>query len=175
MFVTGAGRKLLGRISRFKVGQVQLEAGEENAAEVRETLEDAFRNNRQKLTRQIQKEAGRYRVKQHRDAAATHLLRPLAGHSSFRCTVYIADALFDGPLYCLLDYWPKGAAAGKVYSERYGIIGRAWRLRASCAQTVVPGDRQTLLSEWGMTEEEAAGHTEDKSFLAVVLNAQARG
>jgi hypothetical protein len=169
MFATRSGRKLLGRVSRVKVGQVQLEAGGENAAEVKATLEDAFRENREKMTRQINKEVGRFRIKQHRDAVATEVLQQLAGSSGFRCTVHIPDILFDGPLYCLLDYWPKGTAAGKVYSERYGIIGRAWRLRASCAQTVVKGDRQILLSEWGMTEEEAAGHTEDRSFLAVVL------
>ena len=170
MFATRTGRKMLGRVSRLQVGQVlQLEAGGKNAAEVKGTLEEVLRDNRQRIARQIKKEAGRYRVKQHRDAVATQVLRPLAGDSPFRCTVYIADILFDGPLYCLLDYWPKGGAAGKVYSERYGIIGRAWRLQASCAQTVVPGDRHTLLSEWGMTEAEAAGHTKDQSFLAIVL------
>lgn len=166
---TKAGKALLTSLRQVKFGQLQVDLGKDSPAEVKSALEDVFRRNRKAVSRQFEEVSHVHRVDELRNAVARGVLAQTARHQGFRCTVYVPDVLFDDSLYCLLDYWPKGKAAGKAYSVRYGIIGRAWRLLESQAKDVVPGDRNTLLAEWGMTDREAAGHTQARSFLAVLL------
>ncbi len=87
-----------------------------------------------------------------------------------RATVHVVDALYSDVLYQLVDYW--GAArggAGRRYSTRFGMIGRAWRLEDSLEATV-PVNPTTLLTEWGMTHSQAAQAGSGKqSFLCVLL------
>ena len=169
LFRTEAGRALLGGVRQVKFGQLELELNGTNASEVKTTLEEVFRQNRAEVERAFKGESHIRQVAERRNAVARGILKKVTGSENFRCTVYVPDVLFDDALYCLLDYWPKGVAAGKAYSVRYGIIGRAWRLQTSEAERVVAGDRDKLMREWGMTDQEAAGHTEDQSFLAVLL------
>lgn len=169
LFWSKAGRTLLGSLRQVKFGQLQLEVNGANASEVKSTLEDVFRRNRAEVVRAFNAESHVRQVADRRNAVAKGILKTVTGSDDFRCTVYVPDVLFDDALYCLLDYWPKGAAAGMAYSVRYGIIGRAWRLQTSEAEAVVAGDRNKLMAEWGMTDQEAAGHTKDESFLVVLL------
>jgi hypothetical protein len=169
LFWSAAGRALLSGLRQVKFGQVQLELNGANASEVKTTLEEVFRQNRAEVERAFKSESHVRQVAERRNAVARGVVKRVASSDDFRCTVYVPDVLFDDALYCLLDYWPKGAASGKAYSVRYGIIGRAWRLQTSQAERVVAGDRDKLMREWGMTDQEAAGHTESRSFLAVLL------
>jgi hypothetical protein len=169
LFRSEAGRALLGGLREVKFGQLQLELGGANASKVKTTLEEVFRRNRVEVERAFNGESHVRQVAERRNAVARGILKKVTASENFRCTVYVPDVLFDHALYCLLDYWPKGPAAGKAYSVRYGIIGRAWRLQTSQAERVVAGDRDKLMREWGMTDQEAAGHTESQSFLAVLL------
>jgi hypothetical protein len=89
-----------------------------------------------------------------------------------RCTIYIPDALFAESLYQLTDYYPVQATGGRgrTFSSRYGIIGKAWRLRESQHASSVPTDERDLILGWGMNREEAqrAGHGK-QSFGCIVL------
>ncbi len=169
LFWSTTGQTLLSGLRQVKFGQLHLELDGANASEVKAKLEDVFRRNRAEVERAFNNQSHISQVAERRNAVARGVLRRATGSDRFRCTVYVPDVLFDDALYCLLDYWPKGVAAGKAYSVRYGIIGRAWRLQTSQAERVVAGDRDKLMREWGMTDQEASGHIEDQSFLAVLL------
>lgn len=101
---------------------------------------------------------------------AEDVIEPTLGdrNAKYRCTVYVPDIVFKGALYRLLDYYPGGNGSGSVYSDRYGIIGRSWRLGEPLHEPTVPGDRKDLIEKWGMNREEAA-RQEDKSFATVLL------
>jgi hypothetical protein len=49
----------------------------------------------------------------------------------YRCTLHVPDLVFADTLYQLLDYVPSGAGRGRIFSIRYGLIGRVWRSRTS--------------------------------------------
>jgi hypothetical protein len=79
-----------------------------------------------------------------------------------RATVYVPDIVFENYLYQLTDYFPDpgaGGKAGRLFSQRFGIIGRAWRLsepmgRGNVIHSADNKERQ-LVEHWGMTYEEA--------------------
>lgn len=169
LFWSKTGQALLGSIRHVTIGQVNLELDGANASEVKTRLEEVFKKNRREVERAFSSQSHVRQVTERRNAVASGVLKRVAKSEDFRCTVYVPDVLFDDALYCLLDYWPKGLAAGKAYSVRYGIIGRAWRLQTSQAESVVVSERPKLMREWAMTNQEAAGHTEDRSFLAILL------
>jgi hypothetical protein len=93
---------------------------------------------------------------------------------SYRCTVHVPDIVFDSALYQLIDYLPRGGGRGRVFSVRFGIIGRVWRLFQADTQGGLPKvsdeDETKLVREWGMTREEAKIAAHDRpSFLCVPL------
>src|SRR5215472_8289002 len=88
-----------------------------------------------------------------------------------RATIHVPDIVVNDYLYQLVPYYPRPAAggpAGRRFSQRYGLIGRAWRLQQSKGQgeTVHGADTATqLIERWGMTADEAA----DGSHLAPAI------
>lgn len=103
----------------------------------------------------------------------------------FRATVHVEDALVRNALYQLVDYWPSGKGAGRRFSVRFGILGRAWRLGYSLYASDVPvsedrGGRQrmkdvdgekALIEQWGMTRAQArTAATGQRSFVCIVLH-----
>jgi hypothetical protein len=91
--------------------------------------------------------------------------------TEIRSTIYVSDLLFADTLYQLLDYYPFAPGPhGRVFSTRFGIIGKAWRLRESQYKPFVPERERDLILEWGMTYAEApsAGHGRE-SFGCIVL------
>jgi hypothetical protein len=88
----------------------------------------------------------------------------------FRATVHVEDALVRNALYQLVDYWPSGGGAGRRFSTRFGILGRAWRLGRSLYEPDVPVGEDALILQWGMTRAQAATAASGKhSFVAVLL------
>lgn len=87
-----------------------------------------------------------------------------------RFTVHVPDAIFAETMYQLLDYYPKGGGRGRIWSVRYGILGKAWRLGKSLTQESVPTTEEELTRDWGMTREEATAAAQGrKSFSCVIL------
>lgn len=111
-----------------------------------------------------------------------------------RGTVHVADIVFDRFLYQLIDYYPipRGGSggSGRRFSQRYGIIGRAWRLEHSLgAGNALPPvspnatapqkeewEQKTklrLIEQWGMFEEEANPVSHGRpSYLCVILRTE---
>jgi hypothetical protein len=97
---------------------------------------------------------------------------------STRCTLHVEDIVFADTLYQLLDYFPTTPiqGRGRVFSVRFGIIGRAWRLKESQTQGQVVTKARDLIEQWGMTSEEAkSAASSRKSFLCVLLKDADKG
>jgi hypothetical protein len=93
-----------------------------------------------------------------------------------RSTIYVADLLFADSLYQLLDYYPSADGPhGRVFSARYGIIGKAWRLQESDYDPSVTKNENELKKGWGMTSAEApsAGHGK-QSFACIAFKRTGR-
>lgn len=90
---------------------------------------------------------------------------------AFRSTIYVPDMLLDESLYQLLDYHPPdGGKRGRVFSARYGMIGRCWRLEKSDVKGSVSTFEETLVDEWGMDRTEAREAARGRqSFACVIL------
>jgi hypothetical protein len=90
--------------------------------------------------------------------------------SDVRWTIHVPDVLFEGALYQLLDYYPDRNGRGRAFSVRFGFAGRAWRHQEDQVQGKVTPHPNALISDWGMTQEEAerAGRGR-QSFLCVCL------
>jgi transcriptional regulator with GAF, ATPase, and Fis domain len=83
----------------------------------------------------------------------------------------VEDALVKNALYQLADYWPAGKGAGRRFSVRFGILGRAWRLGRSLYEDDVPIDEDKLIEQWGMTRAQARSAASGKrSFVCVMLS-----
>jgi hypothetical protein len=110
---------------------------------------------------------------------ASHL-RPLVKgkFEDVRFTIYVPDLLFEGALYQLVDYSPKGGGRGRRLSIRFGAVGRAWRLQKDSDMwqgNETAGD--TLLEQWGMTRTEMTQSGNGKTAFGCILlkNATAPG
>jgi hypothetical protein len=101
-----------------------------------------------------------------------------------RATIHVSDIVFDKYLYQLTEYFPDPASGGKVgrrFSQRFGIIGRAWRMNKSMARenaVASPENAvQQLIEHWGMTYEEATKSRARQSpaDLCVILRSEDEG
>jgi len=167
---------LIGRIRKVSGAGLDFEFSEQGAATTRHTAEETFAAIRGQLRREFDRLAGVYSVAEaHQAVVRQHvvprLTAPAPGQAPrFRCTIHVADPLFQDHLYQLLDYYPDGGGRGRSFSIRVGLIGIVWRSKASrTAQKLV--DEDELIREWGMTAAEAARSQASgrESFLGVLL------
>jgi hypothetical protein len=71
-------------------------------------------------------------------------------------TVHVDDIVFARFLYQLVDYYQKSGGpggSGRRFSQRYGIIGQAWRLRKSVGRgnafsPIPPNPTPSQKMEW---------------------------
>jgi hypothetical protein len=158
---SGRGRRLLtgvvGRVRKVSAGGFSLELTDASAPALKADLEATFRDYREQVNIGFDLINHLHRVPSLRDRVARDVIRPNLSHGkfAFKCTVYVPDILFADALYCLLNYFPRGTARGRVFSVRFGIIGKSWRQDKSELKQDVPGNREHLIKEWGMTSDEA--------------------
>ncbi|MBW8833537.1 MAG: hypothetical protein JF606_30040 [Burkholderiales bacterium] len=157
--------RLLQRVSKVKGGPLEFEFSAEAARDVKASISADLKD--YKLAA-----AGEY-DRQARAHDLDPLLRlasdavrdavPSMGTTDVRVTTHVPDVVFDGYLYQLLDYKSERTGRGRRWSERYGIIGRAWRMERSIYTNhalgnapVLPKDEkiQELVREWGMNRPE---------------------
>lgn len=162
---------LLGRVSKFKGGGFEVDLTAKESSQVKQSLEDAIREFRKPIKQEFDRQAKVERIRQgvervYQDVLADALTSP---GKALQATVYVADVLFVGLLYRLLDYYPKGGGAGTVYSIRFGIIGKAWRLEQSLESSVEP-DEKALIDDWGMTIADTVDSGQSaKTFVCIIL------
>jgi hypothetical protein len=92
----------------------------------------------------------------------------------FRFTLHVPDVLLAHSLRQLVGYMGNDRGkAGRIFSERHGIIGKAWRLQRSDYVSQHGYTEDQLVELWGMTRSEAKDTTGGKNiFLAVYIKSQ---
>lgn len=83
--------------------------------------------------------------------------------NNFRATLHVPYYFGREELFQFVNYYDRQGrqqtntpGRGRVYSIRYGIIGRAWREGRPRYDPAVTTDRNRLVKEWGLTQSEAA-------------------
>lgn len=165
-------RSLLSGFKSLKVGVAELVLN--NSDKAKATTEGTFVSLREQAMLHfdlwVQRKSIRQKVEDVVDKVMEHFqIKAEKELPPFRCTLHVPDIVFADALYQLLDYLPTGGGRGRVFSVRFGMIGKVWRLRQSETQGSVK-TREDLVANWGMTSEEAKLATRDrKSFLCVLL------
>lgn len=168
-------------IRKIKAGGVEMEisadAVDQIRAHFRASIDELVDNARTEYDRM----ADLRRIYEHLERAITVTLRDhlktrsLKGSpAELRATVYVQDIVFREYLYQLVDYYPFPSGAGRRFSQRYGIIGRSWRLGQSLGEgdAVISGEHavETLVREWGMLRQEAHAQSRARpSYLCIIL------
>ncbi len=164
------------RTKRVKVGQVELELSSETAKKLHFETGEAFSQFRQVLNSEISRQVNAFKLRDmlEQTVASSSISKKILNATNFRCTIYIRDILFEDTLYQATEYYPWDGklTSGRTFSSRFGIIGRAWRTGVSLGEGSVPTDEQVLITQWGMTKEEARrGSRSRPSYLCAVLRA----
>ncbi|TPV93182.1 MAG: hypothetical protein B7733_21695 [Myxococcales bacterium FL481] len=175
-FFARVGQKL----TAIKTPWVSLDLGEGDVQRSRLAIQVSLRNEvnlamasyadlarQHDLTRKVGQLAQRLRRQMDEDQ------RP----ASFRLTLHVPFFVSGNQLVQVTDYFgPDGKelrlpGVYRLFSTRFGIIGRAWRSRKSEYDPAVPTLEEELVRSWGMTADEAADARSQarKTFLAVVL------
>jgi hypothetical protein len=174
-------------LSKIKVGGVELELNLEALRERGEQTGEAFddlvlRADKEYQVAASQQELGRHLTTVMRDALPSVLLKNKlnANPPEVRSTIYVPDIVFKDYLYQLTDYFPDrdvGGPAGRRFSQRFGIIGRAWRLGTSMGRGNAVDAIGDLIERWGMTYEEAnkSRSRANPADLCIILRNQDEG
>jgi len=95
--------------------------------------------------------------------------------ASVRFTLHVPSPFFEGYLYQLVDYHKYQSkdlqieTRGRMLSQRFGLIGRAWRKGESNTEGSIPTTTDMLIERWGMTQSEAREKATRQSMSATVL------
>lgn len=145
--------------------------GEEEARRVAKNAEDFFREYGRGGRREYDRLARMHQIREKLEFVVGSAVADASKiPSDLRATIHVPDFLFADTLFQLLDYYPTGGGGGRSWSIRFGIIGKAWRLRKTDISGQVSTDPQILIQDWGMTREEAAAAGRGrKSFAAILL------
>jgi hypothetical protein len=157
---------------RIKALGVEFEfGGEDDARRVKAGFEEALGSYREDVETEFDRQVKRFDLARLLAVVAEEVVEPAVcpRYNHYRCTVYVEDIVFKNVLYRLLDYYPGGNGKGSIYSSRFGIIGRSWRLGKSEGPTEVPDGREELITTWGMTREEAASQHTAKWYMTFLL------
>lgn len=141
-----------------------------------ERIERIFTDSRDRIIRQMQQFASDDEATHKlQRVISTHLLPRLANggaEADLRATLHVPDPLFLNVLTQYLNYsGSSGGGQGRTFTTRFGIIGRAWRLKEDLVEGSVTLDNNRLITDWGMTLEETktgAGRGR-QSFAAILL------
>jgi hypothetical protein len=177
---------LVKSLSKVKGPGIELEFDREGAKEVKGLFQGAFKDFMAAAQKEYDRQSEIHQLSELRLPAAVAAVKSKLKTlpKGYRATVHVPDVVFKRFLYQLVDYYPGGGGRGRRFSERYGIIGRSWRLKESIgegnalrvadpletANTDPEKIIRTLIEEWGMTRAEAENSTRSRpSVLCVVL------
>jgi hypothetical protein len=172
------------RASRVKVGEVELEFTPEAAKELGQNTDEAFKLFRERADREFRRQIAALDIRPLLEATLRHSSAHTSGGALIpdvqesRCTLYVKDILFEDRLYQLIEYYPWDGklSAGRTFSTRFGIVGRAWRTEKHMGEGNAQTDHDALMRDWGMTREEASRLTRQRrSYICAILKAPAEG
>jgi hypothetical protein len=171
------------RVRKFKIPGIEfeIEIDAQAAKELRgfftENFDDLIRKAKDQFDSKARAQLVRLKMQEVIRTTLPQLLGRHIGEHEVRATVHVPDIVFAQYLYQLIDYYPPsstGGRAGRRFSQRFGIIGRAWRLGESIGcGTALRDDaagRRKLIAEYGMFDEEANARSHARpSYLCVML------
>lgn len=162
--------KISARITRIRGGPVEIELSPEKSEQVKRGLEETLEAFRRPVVQEFDRWVNVEHVNDLLERVCGEVIQPaLMGGQGFQTTIYVRDVLAKDLLYRLVDYYPAGNGRGKVYSIRFGIIGRSWRRGETLCETV-PAQPLELIDTWGMKREETVQRAGDaKTFACVML------
>lgn len=168
-------------VRKIKAGGVEMEisadAVDQISAHFRASIDELVNNARIEYDRMSELT----RVYEHLESAITVALRNRLKTdglddrpAGLRGTVHVKDIVFREYLYQLVDYYPSPSGAGRRFSQRYGIIGRSWRLGRSLGEgdaiSSLKGPVEALVEQWGMLRKEAHAQSRARpSYLSIIL------
>jgi hypothetical protein len=172
---------IFGRFSSLKLLGAEVAFSEEGARKLATNADEIFDEYRRQADLEFQRQAHLHGLRRRLELVFQSSspdipndadIKACTGKLDFRCTVHVPDILFTDTLYQLLDYYPpqpKGGS-GRRFSTRFGIIGRAWRLREHIGEEQAKHSKEDLVREWGMTDEEAEAHSRQRpAYICAVL------
>jgi hypothetical protein len=171
-------------VRKISAGGVEMQISEDAVDEIREYLRDSFDELVARAKDEYQKMASVQQISMHlsrvMDDAVPRILQ--ANHipalpDSVRGTIHVPDIVFSSYLYQLVNYYPTdsrpGGSAHRRFSQRYGIIGRCWRLGESMGRgnAVVAGPNavRQLIEQWGFMRNEVSQTRERPADLCIIL------
>ncbi len=174
-------------IKKFKGGPVEFEFSDEAAKDVSASVATDLKIFIAAARSEYDRQARAHNIDQLLESAVDEIFskrRKGDRPKNLRATLHVPDLVFEGQLYQMVNYQPDASGRGRRWSERYGILGRSWRLgrslftdyamgheKADAAETTGDAERM-LICNWGMNRFEAKrGSNRDvrQSYLCVVL------
>lgn len=179
--------RLLRRVNKVKGGPLELEFSAEAAQDVKASIGDDLRDYKLAAASEYDRQARAQDLDKLLRLAVVDVKRAIPSIASHdvRVTIHVPDVVFSGCLYQLLDYQSERTGRGRRWSERFGIIGRAWRMDRSVYTSHALGNSQQLpkeqaiqelLRSWGMNQPEAeqAAKGSRQSFVCIILRVHQR-
>jgi hypothetical protein len=172
-------------VQKIEIAGVKLEIDTSVVDEVKKFIGGSLQQLVKKAEAQYEKTASAASVEDRlRQVIREGIREILTQHSlgarpdGLRATIHVPDIVFKDCMYQLVNYYPRSASrsktAGRRLSQRFGIVGRAWRLRQSMGRGKAisgPDASDQLVSFWGMQQDEAddQSHLERPANLCVLL------
>jgi hypothetical protein len=172
-------------VQKIEIAGVKLEIDTSAVDEVKKFIGGSLHQLVKKAEAQYEKTASAASVEDRlRQVVREGLREILTQHSlgarpdGLRATIHVPDIVFKDYMYQLVNYYPRSASrsktAGRRLSQRFGIVGRAWRLRQSMGRGKAisgPDASDQLISFWGMQQDEAddQSHLQRPANLCVML------
>jgi hypothetical protein len=171
-------------VRKISAGGVEMQISEDAVDEIREYLRDSFDELVARAKDEYQRMASVQQISAHLSTVMDDALpRVLQAHhlsalpDNVRGTIHVPDIVFSSYLYQLVNYYPTdsrpGGSAHRRFSQRFGIIGRCWRLGESMGRgnAVVAGPNavRQLIEQWGFMRGEVSQTRERPADLCVIL------
>ena len=171
-------------IRKISAGGVEMQISADAADEIREYLRDSFDELIARAKDEYQRMASVQQISTHLgkviDSALPRVLQVNHIHAlpeNIRSTIHVPDIVFSSYLYQLVNYYPTdsrpGGSAHRRFSQRFGIIGRCWRLGELMGRgnAVVAGPNavRQLIEQWGFMRSEVSQTRERPADLCVIL------
>ncbi len=171
---------IFARFRSLKVLGAEVAFSEEGARRLATDAQENFDEFRRQADLEFQRQARRQELRRKLElifqssepVADDAEIQACRDKKDFRCTIHVPDILFTDTLYQLLDYYPTQVrgGAGRRFSTRFGIIGRAWRLRQHMGEEDARHSKEDPIRVWGMTDEEAELHSRQRpAYICAVL------
>lgn len=169
------------RITTFKAGDYEVSFSEAGAKQLKRDFEQSLEEYSVQSSIEYMRAARTHRV---RDTLKTtlqeiyRLSRQLKlpdqdgiQEGNIAATVHMQDVVYEESLFQLVDYVPSGLGGGRRFSIRYGAIGISYRSGTDRYWNINDPTNTTerLITDWGMTSEEASHSRQDGFALCLTL------